>query len=158
VLAGGGFLAYHWSQGQYYVGADKNGEVVIYQGVNQSLAGLSLSHPHTYTGIKMDQVPSDFQSQLTATIAAGNLADAERTVANVSNQVNQCHGWYVLLQNWQANNVKYQAALKKAHADRKPASSVKGNPGSMPANKPSFQCAPVAAFNILPSSLPPGTT
>ncbi|HEY1625907.1 MAG TPA: PP2C family serine/threonine-protein phosphatase [Streptosporangiaceae bacterium] len=157
VIVAGGFFAYRWTQSQYYVGADKNGEVVIYKGVNQPIAGISLSHPHTYTGIKLDQVPPDYRSLVDATITASSLADAQHTVTNVGNQVRQCQGYYSSLQAWQAKNTQYQAALKKAKANKKPASSVKGNPGSMPAGKPSFQCATAAAY-VLPSTLPPGTS
>jgi len=158
VLVGGGLFAYHWTQDQYYVGADKNDEVVIYQGVNQSVAGLSLSHPHTFTGIKLDQVPSDYQQQLTATITASSLAGAEKTVATVSAQVAQCQIWYSKLQEWQSRNLQYQKALQEATKNKKPKASVKGNPGPMPTDKPSFQCPPSAAYGIPYDELPPGTT
>jgi protein phosphatase len=157
VLAGGGFFAYHWSQGQYYVGADKGSQVVIYKGINQSLLGIGLSHPHTHTGIQLAQVPSDYREQLSATISASSLADAQKAVANVQGQVNQCKRWYSQLQAWQANSVKYQAALKKAKANKKPVASVKGNPGSKAA-EPGFGCPSYAAYGILLSTLPPGTT
>jgi hypothetical protein len=154
----GGFLAYKWTQTQYYVAADKNGEVVIYQGVNESVAGLSLSHPHTYTGIKLSQVPSDYQQQLTAAITAGNLADAQKTVTNVSSQVGQCQTWYTNLKNWQTQDLSYKMALQEATKNKKPKASVKGNPGPMPTDKPAFQCPPPAAYGILSDELPPGTT
>jgi protein phosphatase len=58
VIIGGGYIAWRWSQDQYYVGADSKGqEVLIYRGVNQHVAGISLSHRFHGTGIKLTQVP-----------------------------------------------------------------------------------------------------
>ena len=156
VLVAGGFLVYRWTQDQYYITANKSGQVVIYQGVNESVAGISLSHPHTYTGIKLDQVPPVYQSQLTATISANSLAGAQQTVATVSSQVAQCQIWYSNLEAWQARSETYQDELQKANKDHKPTSSIKG-PGAEPA-KPGFQCAGSAAFYIPLAKLPPGTT
>jgi len=45
VIAAGGFIGWRWTQGQYYVGADSKGQVVIYRGVSQRIAGISLSEP-----------------------------------------------------------------------------------------------------------------
>jgi len=45
VVVVGGFIGWRWTQGQYYVGADSKGQVVIYRGVSQRIAGISLSEP-----------------------------------------------------------------------------------------------------------------
>ena len=50
VFVGGGYIAWRWSQDQYYVGADSRGQVVIFRGVNQRVAGVSLSHPISRPG------------------------------------------------------------------------------------------------------------
>jgi PPM family protein phosphatase len=158
VLVAGGFFAYRWTQGQYYVAASQNGEVVIYQGINQSVAGLTLHHPHTTYDIKVDQVPPATQQQLAATITSSNLAAAQRTVGTISNEVNTCQAWYKDLQNWQTKNLAYEKALQRAQAAHRKPSSVTGNPGAQPANKPDFQCAGPAAFGIPLADLPPGST
>jgi PPM family protein phosphatase len=155
VLVAGGFLAYRWTQAQYYVAADKTGEVVIYQGVNQSVAGISLSHPHTSTGIALAQVPPDYRQQLASTITANSLADANQTVANVRKQVDQCEQWYKSLQTWQTQDEQYQKAVGLAHKNKKPIDKVPGNPGTRPAG-PTFACAGPAAYGILPDSIPSG--
>ena len=59
VIIGGGYIAWRWSQDQYYVGADSQGQVVIYRGVNQRIAGISLSRPYQKTGIPLSQVPGE---------------------------------------------------------------------------------------------------
>ena len=46
VIIGGGYIAWRWSQDQYYVAADSKGQVVIYRGINQRIAGISLSRPY----------------------------------------------------------------------------------------------------------------
>ena len=43
VVIGGGYFAYRWTQDQYYVGANSEGQVLIYRGVDQQILGVSLS-------------------------------------------------------------------------------------------------------------------
>jgi serine/threonine protein phosphatase PrpC len=155
VLVGGAFFAYRWTQGQYYVGADKNGDVVIYKGVSQSVLGISLHHPYSVTGTKLEQVAQDVQSQLAATITAPSLAAAEQAAQTIGTQVGRCQIWYSSLQAWEARNQTYQSALQLARRDHK--KSTTAPPGALPA-KPAYECAPSAAFGIPVSSLPPGTT
>ncbi len=50
VVIGGGYIFYRVSQGQYYVAADSNGQVVIYRGINQHIAGFSWSSPYERPG------------------------------------------------------------------------------------------------------------
>ena len=86
VVIGGGYAAWRWSQDQYYVGADSKGQVVIYRGVNQRIAGISLSHPYQQTGIQLAQVPPPYQQTVKATDAASNLSGAQAIVANVQHR------------------------------------------------------------------------
>ena len=52
LIIGGGYLGWRYTQDQYYVGTD-GGQVAIFQGVNQSVAGVSLSHVYQPTGIPL---------------------------------------------------------------------------------------------------------
>ena len=90
VIIGGGYVAWRWSQDQYYIGADNNGQVLIYRGVNQRIAGVSLSHPYQQTGIQLAQVPAPYQQTVKATDAASSLHDAQAIVANVRSAVATC--------------------------------------------------------------------
>ncbi len=81
VIVGGGYVAWRWSQEQYYVGADSKGEVVIYRGVNQRIAGISLSKPYKLTGIELAQVPAPYAETVKATDAASSLGNAQAIVS-----------------------------------------------------------------------------
>ena len=110
VVVGGGYIAWRWSQDQYYVGADSKGqEVVIFRGVNQRIAGVSLSHPYQQTGILLSQVPSPYQQTVKATDAASSLSSARTIVANVRSAVSTCKQAYLDRQAWVAKDNAYQA-------------------------------------------------
>jgi len=59
-------------------------QVVIFRGVNESVAGLSLSSAYRHTGIPVEHVQS---SLLSLPTASGTLTEAQRTVLNIR------HSW-----------------------------------------------------------------
>ncbi|MFF8769989.1 protein phosphatase 2C domain-containing protein [Kitasatospora sp. NPDC015120] len=90
LLGAGGFFGYQWTQSQYYVGADGD-HVAVYQGVNQSLAGLSLSSVHTpYKDIELKYLPQDQRTHVTNTISASSLGDADEKVKKLGEQAAFC--------------------------------------------------------------------
>ncbi|MER5349722.1 protein phosphatase 2C domain-containing protein [Kitasatospora sp. NPDC002551] len=90
LLGAGGFLGYQWTQSQYYVGAEGD-HVAVYQGVNQSLAGLSLSSVHTpYKDIELKYLPQDQRTHVTNTISASSLGDADDKVRKLGEQAALC--------------------------------------------------------------------
>ncbi|MFF0411378.1 PP2C family protein-serine/threonine phosphatase [Kitasatospora sp. NPDC004745] len=91
LLGGAGFLGYQWTQDQYYVGEDGD-HVAVYQGVNQNLAGLSLSSVHSsFSNVKLKFLPQDQRAHLSKTISVGSLNDANATVQELD-------GWSQLCQ------------------------------------------------------------
>ncbi len=114
VIVGGGYVAWRWSQDQYYVGADSKGQVVIYRGVNQRIAGISLSKPYQQTGIQLAQVPAPYQQTVKATDAASSLGNAQAIVANVRTAVTACRQQYTALQDWVTKENAYQARRRGA--------------------------------------------
>src|SRR5207245_10119089 len=90
---GGGYLTWPSTQDQYYVGAD-GGQVAIFQGVNQTVAGVSLSHVSQRTDIPLAQVPSPQQGLIRATVSATNRASALAIVENVRRQYEACLAAY----------------------------------------------------------------
>ncbi len=100
VIAGGGFAAWKYSQSQYYVAAD-GGQVVIFRGINEKVAGLSLSSVYHRTGIPLAAVPADDRTRITAAIPANGLADAQRIVATVDKEVRTCRTAQAKLAHWQ---------------------------------------------------------
>jgi PPM family protein phosphatase len=147
VIVVGGYLAYQYSQDQYYVATDPGGEVVIYQGINQSVAGISLSHPHTYTQIMAGQVPQQYRQQLAGAPSASSLAGANQIVATIRTQVNTCKQYYTKLRQWQLAEARYQNELATADKARH---STKGipKPGPQPST-PSLGCPTPTAYGII---------
>jgi protein phosphatase len=82
VLAG--ILGYEWTQSRYYVGSS-SGKVAIFQGVQQSLGPISLSHVHSKTDIAVDSLSAYERQQVEDTINASSLSDAQRIVNQLSN-------------------------------------------------------------------------
>jgi serine/threonine protein phosphatase PrpC len=154
VIVGGGYLAYRYTQDQYYVAADSSGEVIIYQGVNQSVAGVSLSHPHTRTGIMLDQVPSGYSQEIANTPSASSLADAQKFVASIQGQVNSCRGWYQSLVTWETAENSYNNALAAARKAHKKTTGIQG-PGAQPKGPSAFSCPKWTAYGIPTAEIPP---
>ncbi|MGW2370885.1 protein phosphatase 2C domain-containing protein [Kitasatospora sp. NPDC001683] len=91
LLGGAGYFGYQWTQGQYYIGEDGD-HVAIYQGINQNLAGLSLSSVHeSHSDAPLKWLPQDQRAQVSKTISVGSLNDAEKTM-------NDLVGWAKLCQ------------------------------------------------------------
>jgi PPM family protein phosphatase len=153
VIIGGGYIAWRWTQDQYYVGADSKGNVVIYRGVNQRIAGISLSRPYQQTGVKLAQVPSNDQQTVKTAYATGSLAEVQRTVSNVRAAVNQCKLTYTTLQDWVSRDNAYQAAVTQAKKQHKPTKGIV-KPGPEP-SRPAATCPQSAAFGIAASALVP---
>ena len=158
VVIGGGYVAWRWSQDQYYVGADSKGqEVVIFRGVNQHIAGISLSHPYQSTGIKLTQVPPSYQQTVKATDAASSLSSARAIVANVQNAVNNCKQAYLDRQAWVAKDndfQRYQAAVTLANKQHKKKPPAVADPGPKPPLAGAM-CPPSTVFGVAAADLNP---
>jgi len=162
VIVGGGYIAWRWSQNQYYVAADSQGQVVIYRGINQRIAGVSLSSPYQQTGIALAQVPSNYQQTVKTAYASGSLAEVQRIVANVRSAVNACRDQYQTLQAWvKADNAytKYQAEAALAKRKKPPVGIASlgpqpPKPGPQPSGAAAM-CPPPQEFGIPASALAP---
>jgi hypothetical protein len=154
IVIGGGYVAWQWSQDQYYIGADSNGHVLIYRGVNERIVGVSLSHPYRQTGIQLAQVPAPYQQTVKATDAAGSLHDAQAIVANVRSAVTTCRQEYTALQDWVKLENAYQAQLAQFNKNKKPAKDKPKPPSAQPP-KAAPMCPASTAFGIPASDLVP---
>src|SRR5437764_3725756 len=157
IVIGGGYVAWRWSQDQYFVGADSKGEVVIYRGVNQHIAGISLSRPYQQTGIMLAQVPAPYQQTVKATDAASSLSSARAIVANVQNAVNNCKQAYLDRQAWVAKDndfQRYQAAVTLANKQHKKKPPAVADPGPKPPLAGAM-CPPSTVFGIAVADLTP---
>ena len=157
VIIGGGYIGWRWTQDQYYVGADSKGNVVIYRGVNQRIAGISLSSPYQPTGIQLAQVPASYQETVRAADAASNLSGAQAIVANIRAAVTTCRQEYTATRDWVTKENAYQAALALARKQHKSAKDIKGIPGPGPQPPKPSMCQPSTAFGIAADALVPST-
>jgi len=153
VVIGGGYVAWRWSQDQYYVGADSKGQVVIYRGVNQRIAGISLSSPYQPTGIQLAQVPASYQETVRAADAASNLSGAQAIVANIRAAVTTCRQEYTATRDWVTKENAYQAALALARKNKKPTKDIP-KPPPQPA-KAAATCPASTVFGIPAGALAP---
>jgi len=122
VIVGGGYAGWRYTQNQYYVGAH-NGEVVIFRGVNQTVAGIALSHVSEQTGIPLDKVPATDRQSITSTILATSRADAQRIVGNIRNVYQACQTAYGKRAAYNKKVQQYRAALasyKRKYGTDKP--------------------------------------
>jgi serine/threonine protein kinase len=157
IIIGGGYLGWQLIQEQYYVGADSRGQIVIYRGVNQRIAGISLSKPYLPTGIPLSQVPVNYQQTLKATDAASSLADAKNIVATVSSAVNSCKRAYSALESWATMENKYQQEVALAKRNKKPTDKITKpapEPARAGATCPTPQAFGIAASALTPSAVP----
>ena len=111
VIVGGGYLGWRYTQTQYYVGMDA-GQVAIFRGINQNVAGLSLSSVYQRTGIPVNQLPITDQSSIRVAITGtGHLADAQRTVDTIRKDYQTCQAAYAAMSAYNAKLSSYNSKL-----------------------------------------------
>lgn len=89
VLVVGGFLAYGWTQTQYFVGAS-DGKVVVFQGVSQDIGPISLHHKVDDVSlpvVTVDDLPYDSRVAVNANIAATSLDQARSIIESLAKEV-----------------------------------------------------------------------
>jgi serine/threonine protein phosphatase PrpC len=110
VVAGAAYAGWRYTQQQYYVGAT-GGRVAIFRGVDQQVAGLSLSSVYQKTAIPLAMVPSNDLAQIRATITSTGLPDARRIIGNIKRDYQQCQQASLARAAYQARLARYHAAL-----------------------------------------------
>jgi PPM family protein phosphatase len=138
VIVGAGYAGWRWSQTQYYVG-EEAGQVAIFRGINQSVAGLNLSSAYQRTGIPLAGVPLSDQAKIRAKALMGPLAYAQSVVGRIRGDYQACVTAHAQLEAYQAKMSRYTAALnayKKKYGTVKPV-KVKGVVKAAPPVKPS---------------------
>ena len=154
-ILGGLYGGWRYIQGQYYIGV-QNGNVAIFRGVNQSLAGISLSSlVQRYDNLPVAQVVPSDQAMIHQTITESSLTAAQSLVGQIQSGVTSCHQKWQQLVNWNSADQRYQQelALYKAKKTKTP---PKDNPGPQPATPDITECASASAFGIPATALPTG--
>jgi protein phosphatase len=158
LIAGGGYGFWRYNQNQYYVGIDKNGNVSVFRGTNQSLVGINLSSVYSESALKASMLTASDQAALTQTISQSSASDAHQKINQLAGEATQCRQTYQELAAWQRGSLAYQSYLTaKAQAvsrKAKPPAPV-ANPGPMPTQLPEADtCAPSTVFGVPAASLP----
>jgi PPM family protein phosphatase len=155
VVAAGLYIGWRWTQDQYYVATDGAGQVVIYRGISQRIAGISLSSPYQATGIELAQVPSNYQQTVKTAYATGSLAQVESVVGTVRSGVSQCRAAYQAMATWVSEDNAYGQEVARAQRERKPTKTIPKPPAQPPGA--AATCAPPQVFGISPSALVPAS-
>lgn len=82
-IAAGLILGYQYTQQQHYVGIE-DGHVAIYQGVQQDIGPISMSHVYQVTDVRVVDLPLYLRASVENTINANDLEDARRIVGMLS--------------------------------------------------------------------------
>jgi PPM family protein phosphatase len=149
ILVGGGYGLLQLTQRQYYLAAS-DGQIVIYQGINQHVLWFKLDHVYQETGIPLAKVPTDDQ-QTVSSYPGSSLAHAQSSVANIRAAVNLCQQQYTALRDWVIKDNRYLAEVA-ASKNRKPKPHITG-PGTEPTVGPFCPLSP--EFGIPASDLVP---
>jgi serine/threonine protein phosphatase PrpC len=139
VIVGGGYAAWNYTQHQYYLGTDA-GQVTIFRGINQRLAGFSLSSVYDRTGVPVQAVPSQEMQMIKETVTTTGLSDAERIVGQLRQQIQQCRSAYTQRAAWEKQ-------LKASQASKKTSRSKKANPLPPEPAVPAY-CPSAAAVGV----------
>jgi PPM family protein phosphatase len=82
-------IAYGWTRTQYFIGADQD-KVAIFQGLSDSLPGLSLSRVYEVQQLTVSELPPFYQDQVKANIDVSSLDSARATVAELTDAAKRC--------------------------------------------------------------------
>jgi protein phosphatase len=83
IIAGVLYAGYQWTQTRFYVG-EANGYVAIYQGVQQGIGPVQLSHVFQQTDVETDALPPYTRRQVETTISADSVTAALEIVKRLS--------------------------------------------------------------------------
>lgn len=93
ILAGGAFAAARYAlSNSYFVGANERGEVAIFTGIPDEIAGISLREEQTSSGLMLDELPPFLSQNVEDGIKVETLAEAEETVANLEDRAEDFGG------------------------------------------------------------------
>jgi PPM family protein phosphatase len=153
VVIGGGYGAWEYTQHQYFVGTSQ-GHVTIFRGVNQRVAGVSLSSVYSRSSLTEAQVPPQELQMVRGTITATNLSDAHRIVGQLQSQAAVCKTAYGSRNDWVTQQAAAAAAAK---ASKKPKPSASPEP-TVPTDCPGAAALGVSVVAAPPVSPSPSAT
>lgn len=84
-LTWGAIASYQWTQTRYFVG-EVDGQVMIFQGVQQNIGPISLSTSFEPTGIAIESLPLFIQESVQETLPASSLDEARDIVVRLTRE------------------------------------------------------------------------
>jgi serine/threonine protein phosphatase PrpC len=158
LLVGGGLYGgWTYVRGQYYIGV-QNGNVAIFRGVNQNVAGISLSSLVQRYNLPVTQVVPGDQGMIRQTITASSLNAAQTVVSQLQSGVTSCRQKWQALVTWQTKEQSYLQALSAYEAQKtRRGPAPKNTAGAQPPTPTATECAPASAFGISTTALPGST-
>ncbi|RCV50951.1 Stp1/IreP family PP2C-type Ser/Thr phosphatase [Marinitenerispora sediminis] len=92
LVAGAGFyFGQRYLNSQYFIGpSGDETNVAVYQGINTDIAGYSLAEQVEDTGIRLDLLPENERSAVTATIPLDSREQADSRVADLREKAQAC--------------------------------------------------------------------
>jgi len=150
VIIGGAYAGWRYTQDQYYVGTDGS-KVAIFQGVNETVAGVRLSHVYQRTDIPLAAVPTTYQASIRATTSPGNLSSARTTLENIRKAYQTCQSDFAALNKWNSEDAAYKTALNKFQAKYHTTKDVRNSRGRITHHAPK---PPTGSQPQVPSDCP----
>ena len=133
LIGGGGWLAYSWTQKQYYVGTDGD-YVAIFKGVDEEIPGLTLSSIYEVQTLQVDKLPTYSREQVEGTIQADDLASARTIVSELQRTADECAAKATPKPTPKPST---PPASTKPPASGKPVSTPTSRPTAAPSSTPS---------------------
>ena len=126
-------MAYAWTRTQYFIGTDRD-NVAIFQGLSESIPGLSLSRVYEVQQLTVGELPPFYQEQVRARIDVPSLDSARATVAELGEAAKRCTP--------QPTTSARPSASPRSKASPTPSKKTAGKPTPQPSAPATDQAEP----------------